>query len=346
VPGTARNPCSGRLYPLHDLDLTSREARPPEPDRASKEEGARTVRILLISDEPWWIRSIRSVLDTPGTLIADLGSAAARPVALAGIDADAVLIHAELKSVAAVDLLRILRMEDASEGVPVLLISDRPIAREARTTALRAGAFDCLTAPLDAQELSLKLRVFIGLKRGAERAREVGLVDSNTGLYNPVGVMKRAGELTRASQRYGRPLACAVFSMAVNAEAPDAGAAEETGAANLSFTREMEKALVRTLRNRRRSSDIIGRIDGGEIVVLAPETDSEGVINMAARLMEATEQELSRFPGYTHRVHAGCYAVEAADRGTEIDATQMILRATEALRRAQDGPSGQIERFV
>jgi PleD family two-component response regulator len=300
----------------------------------------------LISDEPWWVRSIRSVLDTPSTSISDVGSAAARPRALAGIDADAVLIHAELKNVAAVDLLRILRMEDSSEGVPVLLISDRPLAREARTIALKAGAYDCLTAPLDAEELSLKLRVFVGLKRGAERAREVGLVDTQTGLYNPVGVMRRAGELTLTSQRYGRPLACAVFSMMVQPQlAPIDDQGEDTEVATRTFIGELEKALVRTLRSRRRSSDIIGKINGGEIVVLAPETDSEGVINMAARLMAATEQELSRFPAVPHLVHAGCYAVKAPADGVESDATEVILRATQALRRAQDGPSGQIERF-
>lgn len=77
-------------------------------------------------------------------------------------------------------------------------------------------AWEFVGLPLDAQELLLKLDSYVKAKFEADRNREQGLVDRDTGLYNEKGLLRRATEMGSDAYRHNRALACVVFGLDVD----------------------------------------------------------------------------------------------------------------------------------
>src|SRR5207244_2841406 len=71
-----------------------------------------------------------------------------------------------------------------------------PATRAERLAALRAGAWECIAPPHDADEILLKIGAYVHAKLDADRARSEGLLDSATRLYNRQGLARRARELS------------------------------------------------------------------------------------------------------------------------------------------------------
>src|SRR5207253_2304361 len=74
-------------------------------------------------------------------------------------------------------------------------VTPGPTPRQQRIQAIRAGASECLSLPIDAEEFALRLEAMVAAKRDADHARDLGLVDQATGLYNARGFARRALEL-------------------------------------------------------------------------------------------------------------------------------------------------------
>jgi len=119
---------------------------------------------------------------------------------------DLIIVDAELPDMPGADLCRTLRTDPrVSSSTPILLAVREPASRAQRLAALRAGAWDCITPPHDADEILLKLGSYVRAKLDADRARAEGLLDSATGLYNRQGLARRARELApRRSAIMGR----------------------------------------------------------------------------------------------------------------------------------------------
>jgi diguanylate cyclase (GGDEF)-like protein len=90
------------------------------------------------------------------------------------------------------------------------------------------------------------------------------------------------------------------------------------------------KSFAASLRAAGRASDAIGRLSASEFVILAPDTDDEGVLGLASRLREVMESPSSYA---SWRVRFGCYAVPNLNDAS-IAPTEMLIRAAEALRTA------------
>src|SRR2546426_10097833 len=103
--------------------------------------------------------------------------------------------------------------------MPILIIGPEPPTRQRRIDALRAGAWEHLGQPLDAEEFLLRIEAFARAKLDADRARADGLVDEATGLYNMRGLARRARGLGSQTSRQHAALACVVF--APDLDAPD-----------------------------------------------------------------------------------------------------------------------------
>ncbi|HET8654081.1 MAG TPA: response regulator [Longimicrobiaceae bacterium] len=304
---------------------------PTEGIRAGAPVSHRPPRLLLISDEPWWVRSLQSVLGSGYTTEA---SSARKGSARLRADApDAILVHTHLKGTTGTDLIRTLRSTHGlSPAIPFLLISDAPLARDERVAALQAGAWDCLCAPLDAQELLSKLGTFLAAKQSL--GSSAPLLDDETGVYSAEGIMRWAQELLGTAHRYDRALGCAIFAL-VHPPHPDHARGVESGPPSRAAV------LARVLTSHGRSSDVVGRI-GGYFVVLAPDTDAAGTQGMAARMLRAGERELAR-----QRVRArnpllvGCFTFPGSS-SPPVEPADLIDRALLALQRTPAVVPGEI----
>ncbi|MBX6364263.1 MAG: diguanylate cyclase [Gemmatimonadetes bacterium] len=292
---------------------------------------------LIISGHEWSARSLESVLAPHGygILRAHDGAEAFQRMAIA--EPDLVLIDDKLPDLTVTEVCRRIRLDPrVSPNTPIIVTTAGPWPRQERLETLRAGAWDIVGLPVDAEELLLRLNGYMRARFQAPPRQAEDLLDHETGLYNSRGVLRLLEELASGAFRYARPFACVIFS-------PDRGAAEEAPSPPLASTSVNRVAQV--LRSTSRSSDALGRLSDDEFVVLAPETDADGVIRMAQRLANAVEAPDSRSGDEPLRLRAGCYAVPNF-RNASIEPVEMIVRATLALRRAQtDGSGDRIQVF-
>ena len=227
------------------------------------------------------------------------------------------------------------------------LCTTRP-PREQRLEILRAGAWDIVSLPLDPEELVLRLQSLVRAKQEVDEATDRSLLDGDTGFYNVKGLMRRLNELTAEARRYTRPLACVVVGprddtrtqsilREILSQDPAAGTPivvteDETAA-----------AMVSSLAQVTRTSDAKGLLGDQHFVILAPDTDLDGAVRLAERVLDG--YETAGRDDDPSPVCVGLYALE--DSKDPIRPGDLLTRATTAFRRAQHrgGTENRIELF-
>ncbi|MDX2122236.1 MAG: response regulator [Gemmatimonadota bacterium] len=277
--------------------------------------------VLVANDQEWSARSLESILAPNGyaVLRAYTGQQAlerarsARP--------DLVILDAQMPDLHGFEVCRQLRNDPRfSATTPILITTAGPSGRAQRLEAYKAGAWEFLGQPLDGESLLLKLSTFLASKLEADRLREESLLDQLTGLYNMRGLSRRAREIGAEVFRRHQSLACVVFA--------------PTGEGTVD---QVAERIGRTLRAQGRSSDAIGRVGEGEFAVIAPDTESVGAVRLFERLERLLEAENGNGAGGRLPLKAGYCAV--TDFATSpVDAVELLLRATSALRQLQTTP--------
>jgi PleD family two-component response regulator len=244
---------------------------------AENAQGKDSPRVLLIHPDEWSLHAVASVLEGAGYTVMRSSSA---PQALAQARAhrpDAILLDAELAGPEEYALCRALRADDAvSDATPIILTSPDPVTRESRRWALRAGAWELLSEPLNADELLLRLQVYVGGKREVDRLGAAALLDPASGCYNVSGIMRRSQELAALAAREGLALTCVVFRTA-NPIPPADHTADR---------------LATAFHKSGRLSDAIGRTGPAEFTVFAPATDDSGAARLITRITQAVRRVL------------------------------------------------------
>lgn len=295
---------------------------------------ARPAVILVVSKQEWTSRSVESIL--PPAKYTVLASYTAENAVLRAKrdQPDAIIIDAQLPDGSGHDLCHRLRAEAlVTPSTPILMTLGSPPTRRDRLAALRAGAWECLSEPLDAEETLAILDAFVPAKLDADHARSEGLIDEATGLYNVRGLTRRAKELAWHASRNRGPLACVVLAPAPTAANPE-GAPEDPPPLALS-------RIARALKAAGRRSDAVGRLGLGAFAVVALDTDAGQARRLADRLCSAIlasdDTAVPIVPGL--QMQAGCHGVSDF-HAASIDAVELMFRATTALRQARTDPAG------
>jgi len=234
---------------------------------------------------------------------------------------DIIILDSDLPDLTGLEACRLFRGEPhIGRNVPILLLTSGPPTPDQRVTALRAGVWDFLRHPGDADELSLKLETYIQAKRNIDATLAEGLIDPTTGLHSRPGLARRARELGALMARHHGALACVVFAVDSNPTDPRA--------ANL---------LAQTAR----VCDVVGSLGPGEYAVLAPGTSDAGAIRFAQRVASALcaspggSRENTVTPGPGLRVG---YDAVVNLKYAPIDPVALLGRAAAAVRNGRPEP--------
>jgi len=260
------------------------------------------------------------------------------------VQPDAVIVDAELPDMNPIEICRALRHDAGiTISTPILVCltgaPPDPPARDERLAALRAGAWDCIAPPHEADEILLKVDAFVHAKLDADRARAEGLLDPVTGLYNRQGLARRARELGSQAFREHSALACVVLALDFAlTDLPDAPAVAHG---------------VQALKTAARVSDVIGRLSPAEFAVLAPGTDASGARRLAERLAVSLQAAVQAAAGAgpaggaTPALRVRCGYEAVANVGyAPTDPVELLVRASAALRTGRaDVVGGSIRRF-
>lgn len=299
---------------------------------AKRETTTRPPLVLIANSQEWSARSLESILGPNGyaVLRAYTGKQALERAQSA--QPDLVILDANLPDMDGMAVCNALRGDAAlNASTPVLVTTSSHPTRQQRLAALRAGAWEFLGHPIDAEELVLKLDAYVKAKFDADRAREESLLDHLTGLYNVRGLARRAREIGSDAFRHHEALACVVFAPDVN---PDDRIVEEA-----------VRRLAQVLKRAGRVSDAIGRLGQTEFAIIAPATDAVGAVKLAERLSREIESAAAAEAVPEAKTRAGYYAVTDF-REAAIEPVDMLVRATTALRMSKaEGVEERIRAF-
>ena len=280
-------------------------------------------RLLLVTNDDVWGDTIGRAFVVRGYQVVRAQTAAAALKEGALARPDAVLVDLELPDLSGAALCISLRSSAWSDETTPIVVSTVPdIGDEQRLALLHAGAWDVVRSSATPDELATRVEHYLGARRVALRARQEGLIDSATGLYNDQGLARRAEELVADAFRRHAALACL-------AVAPDW---QGDGASVRGDAESVALRLAETLQGIRKS-DVTGREAPGEFVILAPRTDALGAVGLARRLRNAVSAMFLR---------VGYDAVPNV-RESSTSSRALIQAAREALRRV---PLGSHERPI
>jgi PleD family two-component response regulator len=244
---------------------------------------------------------------------------------------DVVLLDESLPDLEPRALSRALRDDVAvGTGAPILLVTTARPAPIEHMAALRAGVWEFLVRPFNAEEIAAKLHNYVLLKLEADRARRDGPVQDASGLYTTRGLALRAQELTLQAFHHDAALACIALAPAGEAGREDAGA-------------QSAALLGRVLKAAGRRSDAIGRMGPGEFAIVAPGTNAAGAVQLAQRLAHAVR---AAAPGARSLPLRVGYDAVGNTRYTPVEPKNLLSRATTALKAVRaDGSANWIRAF-
>lgn len=284
--------------------------------------------VLLASDQEWSTRSLESVLGPHGFASVRAYNGRQTLELVHRTHPDVVILDAGMPDMPGVDLCLQLRNDpDFSSSTPIVMVTAGPASRTQRLEAYRAGVWEYFSLPVDVEALLLKLSVFVRAKREIERSREESLLDDTTGLYNVRGLARRAREIGADVAR--RHAALAV--VAVTATAADQRGHD--GDLDPRLAAELGDLCRRTAR----ASDAVGRIGRSEFAIIAPATGDAGAVRLAERVRDMVVTTEFGAPGEAvHLTSRAGYCAFPDFAQAPIDAVEMMLRASTALRHARD----------
>ena len=283
--------------------------------------------VLIANDQEWSTRSLESILWPNGYAVLRAYTGRKTLERAQTAQPDLIIIDSNLPDYDSFALCRELRdSQTLRDSTPILMTSPERPSREVRLASLRAGAWDFISYPLDAEELMLKLDGFVRAKFDADLAREEALLDVKTGLYNLRGLERRARELGSHAYRHHWPVACVVLKPEPSPDPAQSAL-------------RMAEACKRVFR----TSDAVGRVGDSEFVVIAPGTDEPGAIRLAERLSDAVGGNGHSGVHPAIQIRAGYQAVGDYHE-QPIEVMDMVAHATDALTNGA-GHEGWIRRF-
>ncbi len=184
---------------------------------------------------------------------------------------DVVLVDVVMPDLDGLELIDQIR-EDWNV-LPILVVTAYG-SSELTVDAMRRGATDFVTKPVDAPLLDLRIRRAFDL----EQTRRMANTDGLTGLYNHRHLQERLQQEIERAERYGRPLSVVMADLDHFKGFNDACGHPRGD--------ELLIEVARTLRHLSRASDILARYGGEEFTLVLPETSAAEAQVLAERVRQ------------------------------------------------------------
>lgn len=227
--------------------------------------------LLVVDDEPAVCEILSALLEQSGySVLTETDGRRTLPLLQEGAF-DAVLLDLVMPSVNGLDLIEEIRRH--FNVLPIVVVTGHGSV-DVTVEAMRRGASDFVTKPVDGPLLDLRVRRAFDL----EYARRLAITDGLTGTYNHRYLQERlAEELDRAS-RYERDLAFMMLDL------------DHFKAYNDEYGHPRgDRALIEVaqiLRQVSRRSDVVARYGGEEFAMILPETGGAEAEVVAERARE------------------------------------------------------------
>ena len=299
-------------------------------------------RLLIIEDSPTHRAEIRAAVEPSqlfdAILEAEDGLAGLKMLLSEPIDV--VLCDLHMPGLDGEKLLRIKSKKGVSGEIPFLFLSATQNL-EQQVRLLEGGACDTISKPFHPAELVARLRLHLKLKRLQDELREKNTMLARLSTTDPVTGLRTRRYATEVlniewirARRYRTPLAVMMADLDHFKHVND----EYGHPAGDAVLRGVCEVLRQTLR----AVDVAGRYGGEEVLVILPQTEAAGAVQLAERWRQAIEAASFTAPdgrsvGVT--VSIGVASFDA----THATADELVSAADEALYRAKNHGRNRVE---
>jgi diguanylate cyclase (GGDEF)-like protein len=280
-----------------------------------KSDGRRAERILIANDQEWAARSVETILVAEGYEVQRAYTGRQALQRALELPPDLIILDNQMPDLSGSEVCRQLRMDPRiGHATPILLSTAGPAGRQQRLEAYNAGAWEFYGQPLDPELLLLKIRIYLDVKRAADRLLDDSLLDEVTGLYNTRGMLRRTEEILADARRHQRDVSLITVLLD---DSPRATALEAAG--------ELARRMGALVRSSVRAADVVGRIGPLRFAVVSSGNPREGAQRLADRLVVALDA-LSNGDGH-REVRAQVQEVPLGEMGR---ADARVLLGSEA----------------
>jgi diguanylate cyclase (GGDEF)-like protein len=285
--------------------------------------------ILIVDDAPVNIKMLVNALkDTYRVRVAN-GGLKALTIAESDDPPDIILLDVKMPELDGYEVCRRLKQDSETMQIPIIFVTTRG-SSEDEAFGLNLGAVDYISKPFSIPVVKARVRTHLQLKRHTDKLESLAMIDGLTGIANRRSFDQTLEQEWRRAQRTGTWLSLIMIDIDEFKKYNDNyghGAGDEC-------LRLVAGTIESTMR---RSGDFVGRYGGEEFVVLLPECDREGAVEMAEKIRTKIKNlniphEFSKITGHI-TVSLGCKSMRYAS-GTSY--TQLLQKADQELYQAKE----------
>ena len=233
------------------------------------------IRVLIIDDEALLCELFTDMLTDQGYEVESATEADHGLDRLRSAHFDVVLLDLMLGRMSGFEVLEKIRQ---MYYPPVVLVMTGYGSTEIAVEAMKQGAADFITKPVDSVLLDIRIRKAIDERR----AQRLAITDGLTGLYNRRYFEERLDEETRRSRRYARPMSLLMMDIDFFKQYNDT-------CGHLKGDDVLRK-VAQILQRHSRETDIAARYGGEEFVMILPETDPLNASRLGDRIRMSVEE--------------------------------------------------------
>lgn len=230
-------------------------------------------RILLITDDPA-IAAYGNSLEAAGFAVVGVAGGAAALVSLRRTRPNLIIADSNLKGIGAEDLAR--TMAQSQESIPLLLIGHTASTLSLREGAMKSGAFDYFSLPVELPLLLARTSQLVSVKQTIDGLRAEADRDYLTGLMNRRRFRPSLGNEVERWRRYNTP--CALLMVDI----------DHLKLVNDTYGHPAGDRVIRhtaaALVELSRDNDTSARLGGEEFALLLAGTDASKAYAAAERL--------------------------------------------------------------
>lgn len=233
--------------------------------------------VLIVDDDPVIVQALGRMLDGLGHIRFALNGQQALKM-VRETPPDIVLLDAEMPGMSGYEVCKTLKTDPAFHDIPVIFITGHA-DDDSELKGLEAGAVDFIGKPPKAPLVQARVRAHMQLKLATDALRRSANSDPLTGLANRrvfEQVLEREWDRGR---RAGSPVSLLMVDIDHFKQFNDTLGHPE-GDRCLTLVAHLIQRLAQ------RPADEVARIGGEEFVVLLPETDQDGAMYVAQRIVE------------------------------------------------------------
>ena len=229
-------------------------------------------RVLIVEDSKVQAYYITAQLRKAGMVTENVADPLQVIDHLISFNPDLLLLDMYMPDCSGMELAQIIRQMEQFISIPIVFLSAET-DKEKQLAALGIGGDDFLTKPIEPDHLIAAVTIRIERYR---KLRALMIHDGLTGLLNHSTTKERLIQEVERARRQNEPLAFAMLDL-------DQFKRVNDNYGHAAGDRVL-KSLAYLLRQRLRSSDIIGRFGGEEFAVILPDTDEQSAANIMQEL--------------------------------------------------------------